>query len=120
MSLSKLILLCCTLAAPTMAQMAVKCPPYQGSRPLASATVFDGPPSEKADLVPDETTGKGDRAVSTWEVGYLFQQGRNVFLVCHYPGLKPSADKTIQVEKKVDRCVFRAPGVRRPAELSCK
>ena len=96
----------------------VKCPAYQDKHPLVSVVLFDGPPAEKADLMPDASTGSGDNAVSSWEVGYIFASGRNLFLVCRFSGVEDSKNATIKVEKKVERCIFRVP--RNPNRPSCR
>lgn len=120
MSSNSLILVCALVFARVAYPAEIKCPSYEGKHPLVSVVVYDGPPEEKADLMPDSSTGKGSQAVSTWDVGYIFGSGRNLFLVCHFSGLPESKNVTVKVETKVERCVFRAPGPHRPAEASCK
>jgi hypothetical protein len=97
----------------------IKCPSYRSKHPLFSVVLFDGPPEEKADLMPDRSTGSGDHANSSWDVGYIFGSGRNLFLMCRYSGLGDSKNLTIKVEKKVERCVFRTRPKGQPAELTC-
>jgi hypothetical protein len=97
----------------------VKCPSYQSNHPLSSIVLFDGPPEEKADLMPDQSTGSGDHANSSWDVRYIFANGRTLSVVCRYFGLSDSKNVTIRVEKKVQRCVFRTHPIGQPAELTC-
>jgi hypothetical protein len=120
LSSTSLILFCGLTLASVACSSETTCPALQDKHPLSSVILFDGPPEEKADLMPDASTGKGDQAVSTWNVGYIFTSGRKLFLVCKYSGTPQSGNVTVKVEKKVDRCVFRAPSKDRPAELTCQ
>lgn len=104
--------------AGTACAQEVKCPPYQGKNPLSSVSLFDGPPSEKADLMPDISRGSGDHGYASWDVGYLFDAGRSLFLVCRYMGLEQAT--IVKASKKVEHCVYRTHGSTKPAELSCK
>lgn len=97
-----------------------KCPALQGKNALASASVFDGPPAEKADLVPDLTKGSGDHLYSSWDIGYLFDMGRTPYLVCKYAGLPDAQAVTLKVDKRVAKCIFQAHGAGQPAEAECK
>nr|WP_294508434.1 STY0301 family protein [uncultured Rhodopila sp.] len=60
----------------------VRCPASLESFAYARASVFDGPPEEQADLVPDSQKGGTD----TWRVGGIFNSGRVPYLVCRYQG----------------------------------
>jgi hypothetical protein len=51
-----------------------------GSKALHSVTVFDGPPSEQASLVPDFA----NRGASSWELGYVYDAGRTVWIRCQF------------------------------------
>ena len=105
------------IAGSTHAEEA-KCPAHQGINVLASATLFDGPPSEMASLTPDISRGSGDHAYSSWDVRYLFDAGRKLYLVCQYAGTEKTT--TIKVDKKVKQCIYRTHTAHTPAELSCK
>ena len=121
MSWNRLILLGLALAAAATAQaQEAKCPRYHGKSPLVSGVVFDGPPEEKADLMPDISRGKGSHAYASWDVGYLFDQGRSVYLVCRYSGHGDENAVTVKVEKKALHCIYRTHAGGQPAELSCK
>lgn len=122
MSLNKLILsvvLLLTLNGPAHAQDP-RCPSYQGKSPLSSVALFDGPPEQKADLAPDVSKGTGDHAYASWDVSYIFDSGRTLFLVCRFAGADNSNSVTVKVEKKVRRCIYRTYSGTRPAKLSCK
>jgi hypothetical protein len=95
----------------------VKCPPLYGEIPLSGAVVYDGSPEEMADLIPDKSKGSGSHANSSWEVGYIYEAGRNVYLVCKY-GLKDSV--TIKAEKRVRTCIYHTYPDKKPIEMFCK
>ena len=96
-----------------------KCPASQGKSPLFNVAVFDGPPAEKAELEPDDSRGNTSYTYASWDVGYLYDIGHRVYLVCKFAGLGDAQAVTIKVDRKVQRCVFRADkGV--PAEAVCK
>jgi hypothetical protein len=105
------------MAAPAQS---FKCPAMQGKNALASISVFDGPPAEKADLAPDLTKGSGDHLYSSWDIGYLFGMGRTPYLVCKYAGLPDAQAVTLIIDKRVTKCVFQAHGIGQPAEAECK
>lgn len=106
------------LAATGQAQE-FKCPASQGKNLLFNAAVFDGPPAEKAELAPDDSKGKTSYTYASWDVGYLYDMGHRVFLVCKFAGLSDAQAVTIKVDRKVQRCIFRAPKGQ-PAEAVCK
>ncbi|MDY0743307.1 STY0301 family protein [Paucibacter sp. R3-3] len=62
------------------------CPSEKGGERLASASVFDGPPSEHADLVPDRHRQTKDGSRSEWDVAYVFEAGRQLYVECRYRG----------------------------------
>jgi hypothetical protein len=97
-----------------------KCPALQGKNALANVSVFDGPPAEKADLVPDLTKGSGDHLYSSWDIGYLFGMGRTPYLVCKYAGLPDAQSVTLKIDKKVAKCIFQAHAAGQPAEAECR
>ena len=105
-------------AATTKAQE-FKCPSSQGKSPLFNAAVFDGPPAERADLVPDVSKGKTSYTFASWDVGYLYDMGHTVYLVCKFAGLGDAQAVTIKVDKTVHQCVFKADKDV-PAEAVCK
>lgn len=111
------VLLVAAAAAPAQS---FKCPAMQGKNPLASVSIFDGPPAEKADLVPDLTKGSGDHLYSSWDIGYLFGINRTPYLVCRYAGLPDEQAVTLKIDKKVAKCIFQAHASGQPAEAECK
>jgi len=118
MSWNKIAILFVLLLSGTTAQAdEVKCPSLHAGIQLSSAIVYDGPPNEMADLIPDKSRGSGNHATSSWEVGYIYDAGRNVFLVCKY-GLNDFV--TIQAKKKVRTCIYRTHSGKKPTEMFCK
>jgi len=97
-----------------------KCPAMQGKNALASVSVFDGPPAEKADLDADAMTGSGGHLSIFWDIGYLFGMGRTLYLVCKYAGLPDEHSITIKIDKKVARCIFHSGAAGQPADAECK
>jgi hypothetical protein len=117
MSLIKFAFLIALILTGTAKADEVKCPPFQGKNSLSGAIVFDGPPEEMADLIPDESKGSDNHANSSWQVAYIYESGRNVYLVCKYTGTKDTI--TIKAEKKVQTCIYRTyPN--KPAEMFCQ
>jgi hypothetical protein len=108
------------MLAGTAHGQAVKCPSYQEKTPLSTVVLYDGPPEQRADLMPDVSKGSGDRAYASWDVGYIFGSGRNLFLLCRFGDMDNAHAVTVKVEKKVERCVYRTHAGGKPAELSCK
>jgi hypothetical protein len=105
------------LAGVAQAQQ-VSCPAAQGKSLLAGVSVFDGPPAEMADLVPDVSRGGEATLFQSWEVGYLFDLHRTPYLSCRYAGV--AAPVVVKVEQRVKTCSFQAHGRARAAEMSCK
>jgi hypothetical protein len=105
------------IAGPACAQGA-SCPAYQEKNRLVTVTLFDGPPSEMASLMPDVSKGSGDHAYASWDVGYIFDAGRSLYLACEYSGSKKTT--AIKVEKKVQQCTYRTHAAPKPVELNCK
>jgi len=119
LSLNKLIVGIALLLAMRMQAQVAKCPSYKGKSPLSSVTVFDGPPEQRADLMPDVSRGRGDHIYASWDVGYIFAAGRNVYLVCEFGGTGDKDTTTVKVENKVDHCTYRTLKGK-PAEMACK
>ena len=111
--------LCLSLLLAGVAQaQQVGCPAAQGKSLLTGVTVFDGPPAEMADLVPDVSRGGQANLFQSWEVGYLFDQHRTVYLSCRYA--RVSAPVVVKIERRVKTCSFQAHGRARAAEMSCR
>lgn len=97
-----------------------KCPSFKEKVPLAGVVLYDGPPEHRADLMPDVSKGTGEHVYASWKVGYVFDQGRKLFLVCRFGTTTSTNTATVQVDKKVESCVFRAQRKGQPAELVCQ
>ncbi|WP_174292377.1 STY0301 family protein [Sphingomonas bacterium] len=69
---------------------------------LSSVSVFDGPTSEHADLVPDGSRTIRGVEVSTWDVAYVYQAGRQVYASCRYG----ASDVVVPVRHPVKTCRY--------------
>lgn len=118
--MSKILAGLLSLVAFTACAQELKCPASQGKNVLTSVDLFDGPPAERADLVPDDSRGTTNLMYASWKVGYLFDSGRKLYVVCSYSGPQPTSEVTLKAEKRVSSCIFRAHGKGHPTELSCK
>jgi hypothetical protein len=80
--------------------------------------VYDGPPSEHADLMPDKSrkTGAGGTE-SSWEVDYIFKAGRKLYVECKYDSKAVSA--VLLEPAKVGVCIFASTRDRR-VSLVCR
>jgi hypothetical protein len=92
------------------------CPAARSGGRLVSATLFDGPPSEHADLMPDNYRKSKSGGQSDWNVAYIFQAGRRLYVQCQY-GSKISS--VVLEAPKVDICTYSSNGKRRNS-LTCK
>lgn len=97
------------LATPCAAQADIQCPPSLNGHQYARASVFDGPPEEQADLVPDGSAAGAD----IWQLGYIFDAGRVPYLVCRYAGTPQTA--TFKLQKPITSCTGPKP----PRTASC-
>jgi len=65
---------------------------------VAGVTIFDGPPSEQASLVPDDEKTAGDNLIQTWQ---LAKSDRGYWLQCNY------ANTTAQIARRLPASVSR-------------
>ncbi len=103
------------LIAASSASAAVVCPARQGALRLTNVSLFDGPPSEHADLVPDEAHKDGPTDVSSWDIAYIFQADRQPYATCQYG---KSRLITRSVAKTASKCLYLSTG--RTNRLVCK
>ena len=101
------LLLAAALAVPVTQPQAPSCPATQAAHPLVSVDVFDGPPTQRADLVPDYSHRTTHGAVASWNVASTYTAGRHIFLVCTYR--HPAPPGTRENPANVPRCLFRPP-----------
>ena len=101
MSLSRLILVT-FLALPGLSCATEKtlCPPFlkDNGNILAGARLFDGPLSDKVELVPD------NEGNATWDIRGYKKSGRTITLVCDY---KSGGYLNLAVDKSADRCYVK-------------
>jgi hypothetical protein len=110
LALATAVLATAVLATAAPARAATRCPPTLDGHAHQRASVFDGPPQEQADLVPDSMGAAGDE----WRVGYLFDLGRVPFLVCRYAGTPRTV--TLRLQPPVATCIT----AHRPPETVCR
>src|ERR1700735_4620387 len=113
-----LIALACVIAAPHLARAQATCPPalaveQKASTPapdwtvsysgyptaVAGVTIFDGPPSEQASLVPDNEKTTEDTVIQTWR---LAASARGYWLQCAYANT--TAQISLRLPAEVTRC----------------
>jgi hypothetical protein len=82
----------------------VRCPQTHAGSQLTTATLFDGPPSQHADLMPDTSHETKNGSQTKWEIAYLFKLGRQPFVECQY-GSKGST-VILQPKPSTDNCEF--------------
>lgn len=85
--------------------MDARCPDVQAGQKLKTVSVFDGPPEERADLVPDKSVKEGAGVRSEWSVAYIFKAGRRLFVECRYGGNLPPI--VLTPDPSTTHCVFR-------------
>ena len=61
-----------------------QCPKTNAGSNLTTVTLFDGPPSEHADLQPDTSQQSKGGSRSQWDVAYIYKAGRHLFVECQY------------------------------------
>jgi hypothetical protein len=70
--------------------------------------------------MPDVSRGSGDHAYASWDVSYIFDSSRSLFLVCRFAGVGDAKTVKVKVEKKVSHCIFQTHSGATPAELVCR
>ena len=73
--------------------------PIRQNDPLATFQVFDGNPTDLADLMPDTD----NKTISTFSVGYIYDQRRYVTVRCEYANGETYDAKL----NRVNQCVYR-------------
>jgi hypothetical protein len=91
-----------------------ECASYHHGLPLYLVAVFDGPPEKLASLEADHS-----HRYEVWDVGYVYDASRKVYLVCHYGKEEDEQVITVKVEKRVEHCELRS-SKGKPGELKCK
>ena len=105
-SLNRAVLVLILAGAPLVAAAGeTRCPAHRAGDRLSSVSLFDGPPSEHADLAPDSSRRDKLGRRSTWDVAYIFQQGRKLFVVCRYD--RHSQDILLSPPQSTRKCEYR-------------
>jgi hypothetical protein len=106
MSLNRLLFTAVLLLLPTAVAAEARCPASNGGAGLRTVTLFDGPPSEHADLAPDSVAKVAGGTRSAWQVAYVFEAGRQLFVECDYG--RRGGKVVLKPERGVRRCLFEA------------
>ena len=114
-SFRRVVLIGILTATGLLSAQEVQCSSYHGGLPLYLVAVFDGPPEQLASLIPDHR-----HQYDVWDVGYIFDASRSLYLVCHYGREGKEQVVTVKAEKKVQRCTFRNGATNQPGKLICK
>jgi hypothetical protein len=94
------------LAAGAAHAQNVQCPPRSGAGALANVSVFDGPPEEQADLVPDINRHSSASVRMEWR--FEARADNNYYLQCKYTaGAEPIV---LKVDQTARLCAFRREG----------
>jgi hypothetical protein len=112
-----LVAVACAIAAPRLVCAESSCPAeiaveqrasapapdwavtYSGYQTaVAGVTIFDGPPSAQASLVPDNEKASGDNLIQIWQ---LAKSDRGYWLQCNY------ANTTAQIARRLPASVTR-------------
>ena len=91
------------------------CPMTQRGVRLSNNQVIAGPPADGMILRDDGERRIGKTIIATWKVGYVYEKGRQVHLLCEYRGM-PSI--VIKVDKPVTTCRYTRRG--RIESLACR
>lgn len=93
------------------------CPPILEGSKLKSVTVYDGSPCEHADLKPDtyKETKSGGR--SEWDVAYIYQAGRKLYVECQYHS--NTTKIILEPDASTYKCEFLTRG-KKGVSFSCK
>jgi hypothetical protein len=87
----------------------IRCPTTHAGSQLTTVTLFDGPPSEHADLEPDTFHQSKGGSRSEWDVAYIYQAGRHLFVECQYGPEAPAV--ILEPEPSTSKCEFQSKGV---------
>ena len=90
------------------------CSPRHAGSALTAVSLFDGPVSEHADLVPDGDRRVGGAQVSTWDVANVYRAGRKIYASCRYG----TDDLVVPVTHAVKTCRYTVRG--RMQTLACR
>lgn len=97
--------ICACVALPEAAGASdASCPQTQHGVGLKTVTLFDGPPKDHADLVPDSFHEAEGIGRSEWDVTYIFQAGRRLYVQCDYGPTVPVV--VLQPVASTKKCVY--------------
>jgi hypothetical protein len=107
------------LAAVPLSALAgeTQCPKRHAGSQLTTVTLFDGPPSEHADLEPDTFHQGKNGSRSEWDVAYVYKLGRHLFVQCQYGPKTPAV--LLEPVPSTYKCEFISQGAEN-VSLVCK
>lgn len=94
--------LAATLFATAAHAVQMSCPASQKGKRLTTASLFDGPPEDMAELRPEEGREKNGLLRTYWMLGDIHKAGRVPHVVCGYDG---GAQVTLKPGKTVKACI---------------
>ena len=97
-------LLACSWSMPA-AEYGKSCPASRDGLLLGHVDVLDGAP--RADGYNAYLEGVEHKSYTVWDVGNIYRQGRNVYLICQYSYGEKTESVTVQVKDPVKRCIVR-------------
>ena len=86
----------------------IGCPKTHAGVQLVTVTLFDGPPDEGADLMPDTFRKSKGGSLSEWDVAYIFEAGRHLFVECQYGTKIPPV--ILEPGSSTRKCEFTSHG----------
>jgi hypothetical protein len=75
--------------------------------------IFDGKPEDQAYLAPDDP----DTAPNTYTVGGIYDQGRTIFVRCHYDDEQV---RDVELKQRTETCRYTETGKTHLAALVCQ
>jgi hypothetical protein len=109
------------LMASTICAQDSQCPSYHSGKPFIAGYVLDGPPRSdgyNAYLEPD--ANPHNTPYVSVSVGYIYDAGRRAYLLCQYGSAAKKEVVTVNVQKRVARCIARSTRVGKPGSIVCK
>ncbi len=113
---ARTLALAMALLAPSFAALAAPlaaCPQQRGSgHALDGAGVFDGPPGQKVELMPNFANLEWDLAAGQEDAR---ARGESIYLVCKYKGLK----QTVTIKLAYEATLCKAEGIKNRMVVAC-
>ena len=75
------------------------CPDEHDDNPMQTVLVFDGPPEDKASLIPE----RDRQGTYYWNLDTVYADNRHVWVQCNY---KSKLQRFVELSTPVKRCTF--------------